>query len=126
VRVLPLWVRWVAWTVGAVSVGEALALAAGTLRRRSDWTTPAHLAYLASDVVLGAALVWLATVPLTAGGASLLALTLSVLAASHGWRAHEYVRRVPGAFCANAELFYVDVAKLVGVLLVAAGWIASG
>lgn len=113
---------WLSVTVGSVAFGEAMALMAWTnLRRggRSSWATAKNNAFLAADVVTGGALIAL---PFAAGSAATAALWAAVacLAATHAYRAAEYLRHEPNAFCANESLFAVDMGKLAGAVLLAA------
>jgi hypothetical protein len=117
--------RWLAATLAAFTIGEAVALLLGTLPRRggrNPWATPAHVGFLLVDLVTGCAIVWFGIVPAAPLSVPALAAALGVLAATHAWRAYEYLAHRPDPFCANPQLFSVDVGKLAGGVLVLVGW----
>jgi hypothetical protein len=118
-------VFWLCIGVGGLSAGESTLLAIGMRDAAgpTPWMTPANIAYVASDIALGAGLVAAEVLGRDRAWYGLAAL--GALALTNGARAIEYLLHVPDAFCANGGLFAVDCVKLAlclagGVLLLMA------
>jgi hypothetical protein len=120
--------KWLAVTIAAMAMGEAIALFLGTRPRdgvRNEWATPLHLFLLASDVVSGAAIIWLALAGPDGRVSGPLWGWLILFAVTHASRFGEYLGHRPNPFCANRQLLIVNDIKLLGILAVMLGVVWS-
>ncbi|MBN1579759.1 MAG: hypothetical protein JXA89_03590 [Anaerolineae bacterium] len=109
---------------GLVIAGEALALVVGMhllSPAGNPWISLKNDLLLVLDIVAGLGLIIIAATAKDTDVPGILYVLLLVSAVAHGYREWEYLARVGNAFCANAPLFVVNNAKLVGLLVVVLG-----
>ena len=123
-------IRSIACVVGLTLVGETTALSLSarySLVSQQGWNCPSHIAMLVTDMILGLCLLgfyfftgWFSRTALT-----LLLFCCIIALMTHIYRDIQYVRSSSPCFCFNKSLFFVNNAKLAGILWLAGYFIAA-
>jgi hypothetical protein len=112
---------------GALVALESTALLVGIffVQGPNPWCSAENLTLVASDILVGAWLIRVATRRRLPRPSRLLAPSL-VLAATHAYRDWAYLVDAPNAFCANTALFVFNNLRLAGLAIVMGMLAAAG
>ena len=119
-----VFLRVITGLTGAVTAGEAVALAIGMhLLSSGDnpWLSVKNDLLLGVDLISGVVMV----IGGLAGSGFTVAVLNTAVAVSliaHGYREWEYLARAGNAFCFNLPLFVLNNVKLIGLLIIIIPW----
>ena len=106
--------------VGLLIAGEASALAVSIhiiQKSNNAWVSLKNDLFLAFDVVVGLALVFLAFYGENFPQPTWLPLFVLLSIVTHIYRIWEYLTGIASSFCGNRSLFFLNIIKLTGLLL---------